>query len=452
MKRRNFVATTLALPVAAIHPDNGHAIPFSDAMMPVSFGKVPEKIAGMNLCELRDDYRERFFNRYLPFWDKGGYDRELGGFMCELYEDGSVQKDEKFIWYQGRAAWVYSFLYNNFGENPKHLEIARKTRDFMVKHMHAGDGIWIDSVNRYGKPIESTGQGTSGDIYGAMFAAAGLIEYYHAAGNEEDLDLAKMSVWASMKRYNDPGYAGIRVSGVEKAGLRSQGHSFMVVWPLTQLLSYIDDPLLEELQAEHTDHIVNDFWNSDYRIVNEHLYHDYTRIPPFSEHMAQGHSLEALWMVMYEAIRTKNKSLFDISKLRIRHLIEMCWDHIYDGWFSGSFHVHGDEIHPPGPDYGMKIMWAHTELLIACLTILEYTGEVWAKEWYERVREYVLRTMTTDYGIWLQAVDRYGKNVKRPGISIYRRGNFHQPRCQMMNMLSLQRMIAGGGTLTPFPE
>ena len=37
--------------------------------------------------------------------------------MCELNDDGSVANDEKYIWYQGRAIWVYSFLHNHFGKN-----------------------------------------------------------------------------------------------------------------------------------------------------------------------------------------------------------------------------------------------------------------------------------------------------------------------------------------------
>ena len=88
---------------------------------------MPGKIAGMNLEELRDDYHNRLFKQYLPFWEKGGYDKQLGGFICELNDDGSVYNDEKFLWYQGRGLWVYSFLYNNFGKNPSHLEIATKT-------------------------------------------------------------------------------------------------------------------------------------------------------------------------------------------------------------------------------------------------------------------------------------------------------------------------------------
>ena len=102
---------------------------------------LPDKIAGMTLEELRDDYRNRIFNQYLPFWEKGGYDSDLGGFMCELDDDGRVVIDEKYIWYQARGIWVYSFLYNNFGREGKFLDIAGKSRDFMVKNMYLGNGV-----------------------------------------------------------------------------------------------------------------------------------------------------------------------------------------------------------------------------------------------------------------------------------------------------------------------
>jgi hypothetical protein len=83
---------------------------------------------------------------------------------------------------------------------------------------------------------------------------------------------------------------------------------------------------------------------------------------------------------------------------------------------------------------------------------LEYTGDIWAKEWYERTREFTLRTIAnTGIGVWRQAVDRYGENLVREGISPFRKCNFHQPRCLMQNILSLERMIKNNGKLTPFP-
>ncbi len=452
MKRRHFLTTAAMAGIGGVQNTISQPQVSETSFTSASFSHIPDSIAEMSLAELHEDYHKRLFDMYLPYWDKGGYDSENGGFMCELYNDGTVQSDEKFIWYQGRSIWVYAFLYNNFGRDERFLEIARKTRDFMVKFMYKGDGMWLESVDRSGKQIESRGQGSGKDIYPAMFAAAGLIELYKASGNEQDFAIAKDSIRTAQRQYNDLAYEGISLSGSNEKGFRSQGHSFMTVWPLTQLLSFHDDPAFEAIQREHVAHIVNDFWNPDYGIVNETLYHDYSRIPGTETSMAPGHSLETLWMVMYEAIRTKDRALFNTCTERVRRLIEMCWDYVYGGWGTNSFRVFASETHPQGPSYEVKNMWAHTEILIACMTVLEYTGEVWAKEWYERTREYAIRTMAnTGHGVWRQAVDRFGNNLKRSGISAYRKGNFHQPRYMMMNLLSLDRIISNNGRLTPFP-
>ena len=96
-------------------------------------------------------------------------------------------------------------------------------------------------------------------------------------------------------------------------------------------------------------------------------------------------------------------------------------------------------------------MWSHCEVLIALLHIFEYTGEQRVKEWYERARAYTLKAFDTDYGVWRQAVDRYGRDVKRNGVPSNRKGNFHQPRYLMLNLLCLDRMIENSGERTPFP-
>lgn len=408
----------------------------------VRYSILPDKLGGMSLERLREDYCERLFKQYIPFWDKGGYDKQYGGFMCELNDDGSVESDEKDIWYQGRGVWVYSFLYNNFDKDERWLEVARKTRDFMVKHMYCGEGMWVQSVGRDGKKMEgTTGQGSGDDIYGAMFASAGLVEYYRAAGNEEDLELAKTSILKSAERYDEPNYL--------ENGYRVQGHSFMLVWTLTQLLSYRSDERLERLVGEHVYKIMNKFWNRRYGISNEQLQHDYSRLASAETSMVPGHSVETLWMVMFEALRIKDRRLFNEAKKRFRRLIEMNWDYVFEG-FGDAFDVFGASGSPAGSNFEVKSMWPLCEIMVGCMMVLEYSGDVWAKEWYERVRAFTLRTMTTDYGVWRQAVDREGKDKKRPTISIYRKGNFHQPRYMMLDMLSLGRMINNKGKLTPF--
>ena len=115
----------------------------------------PVFINGLTFEEHRDELNDRLFHEYLPFWENGGYDKQFGGFICNLDKNGIPVDDSKFIWYQGRAIWVYSFLYNNFGRNARHLEIARRTRDFMVKYMYTGNGQWAEKVHRKGDVIKA---------------------------------------------------------------------------------------------------------------------------------------------------------------------------------------------------------------------------------------------------------------------------------------------------------
>ena len=178
LPRRNFLAFTtaaLAEPVARMSAQTGNR-PFPKE------GPGPAlKLAGMSLPELRQRYQAELFEAYLPFWDRYGIDHKYGGFMCALDHDGTLVNDYKFHWFQGRGIWVYSFLYNHFEKNPQYLEIARKTKDFMLAHFPQNDGTWAELVSREGKMLKPF----SGDLFGMYFAAEGLQEYAYASGEDE---------------------------------------------------------------------------------------------------------------------------------------------------------------------------------------------------------------------------------------------------------------------------
>jgi N-acylglucosamine 2-epimerase len=393
-----------------------------------------------SLDGLYQDCHAQLFDRYLPFWEQGGIDEEKGGFMCYLHDDGSIENDRKDIWYQGRGIWVYSYLYNELNPDPKWLEIARKARDFMVTRMHRGDGTWLENVDRVGNPVAPIGKDGSKNIYGALFAAVGLIQFAKATGRAEDLELAKLSLRKSVERYESPDYPGVVAPGIDGAGLRAQGHSFMFVWVIPQLLELDPDPGFEALLREHLNALETKFWNPDFGISNEFLFHDYSRIPSLSEFMVSGHSIEAQWMCMEEALRQGDQELFARFKNRMRRLIEMSWDYTFEGTCDTAFHVFASGEHPAGPALDEKTMWAQSEVSIGCLLTYQLTMEEWAREWFERSWEFLQRTMTTDYGVWRQAVDRKGKDLQRKDVSIYRKGNFHQPRCLMYLMRMLAQM------------
>lgn len=444
MNRRRFLlrgaggagAATLATTLAS----TGALGLLSGCMQRRAPGAQTIQVAGLSLPDLAADYERRLFDEYLPFWEKGGYDDERGGFMCYLHDDGSVQDDRKDIWYQGRGVWVYAYLYNFLDSSPRWLEVARKSRDFMVQYMHRGDGTWRDTVDRFGNPVPGIDPTRDGNVYGALFATAGLLQLAAATGSGEDLDLAKRSLRKSVARYEDPTYPGVTAAGVSESGLRAQGHSFMIAWLVPQLLAIDDDPWFRSLLEQHLDHIEHDFWNPEYGISNETLLHDYTRITRLKTRMVPGHSIETQWMAMDAADTLGQPDRAELFQNRMRRLTEMSWDYVYGGVGDTDFSVFGADGLQAGPELSIKTMWAQTEVLVGMMRVYAATGAPWARDWYERARQFTLDTMTTGIGVWRQAVDRTGNPKERPGVSPFRKGNFHQPRCLMMNLRQIRRM------------
>lgn len=450
MRRRGFLASTLAAAAGLVGCRQRAAnVPLAEPFQPFqqdagSTLPLPEKIAGLGLRELHDDYRHRLFDLYLPFWEKGAFDRERGGFMCELNEDGSVASDEKNLWYQGRAVWVYAFLYNEFGKDPRWLEFARKTREFMLRHLYAGEGRWFEKVRRDGTLIEGVGA----TVYGWLYTAMGLAEYYVATGGQANLDLVKTSVRAAVHAYDNPAYGDTHIAqyaglDLPTQGLRTQGHSMVIVSLLTRLLARHADAELESLQRFHLGAIMNQFWNPEFGIQNEYLRHDYSRARGADTHMFTGHSVETLWIAMQAALRRGDHATFNTAIQRIRRILDLTCDRESGGFADSNYFAVADARHPQGPDFSIKTMWAQCEAMVACTMILEHTGEAWSREHYEHVREFTLRTMQRpEHGVWRQAVDRFGKEVPRAGVSTKRKDNFHQVRYLMLDLLALERMLA----------
>ena len=162
MKRRSFLAAGLGGVVGAL----AQATPLS-----------PMKLAGLTASELQERYRKELFDVQLPFWERSGVDHEHGGFMCALDFDGRRVNTNKFHWFQGRGIWVYSFLYNSFGKNPAHLEVARKSKEFLLKCAPQSEGRWAEVLSRQGRVIAPS----RGDVYAILFGAEGLQEYAWAA-------------------------------------------------------------------------------------------------------------------------------------------------------------------------------------------------------------------------------------------------------------------------------
>ena len=395
-------------------------------------------IAGKNLVWLRDHYHRYLFDDYLPFWHNHGIDHELGGFICALDHDGSRIDETKNMWYQGRGLWTYSYLYRHFG-GEEHLEVARKTRDFLLAHGRDANGDWVTCLDREGQVISPAIRRG----YDGLFVAEGLQAYAHATGDEEALEVAIASLWRSLSVFDDPervveeGYIPHNYPG-----MHILGNHMVLVLILTQLLAEVEDPELEKLCDRVVDAIANRFWNPEYRLMNEVLDHNYGRPDDVNEDFIYlGHAIETLWMLMAEAMRRRDRALFDLAAERFRRHLEVAWDDVYGGLFR-AVHVHGAYTFD-------KVLWLQEEALVGCLILLEHTGADWAATWFGRVFDYIEeRFSLQQYGwpLYMYSGDRKVNYVEH----VARKEHYHHPRCVMRNLLALERMVERDGAVSDF--
>jgi len=416
-----------------------------------------DKLAGLTLPLLRDRYRADLFDDFLPFMDKFVIDHELGGFMCHADRDGSRIDTKKNAWYIGRGIWVYSFLYNELDRQEKHLDVARRAVDFISRSLPAGDELWPAEFTKEGQPLPPRGQYIGGryvpagrEVYGDLFIAEGLAEFARAADQEKYWYLARDIILKCMSIYDQLDYAPCaawvympgRENLPELPGARLVGVWMLTLRLCTQMLRQKPDESLEGIARRCVDAVLNHHYNPQYDLINEVLNHDFSCPENIYRHLAYtGHAIELLWMLMDEAYRLKDKSLFDRAVCLFQRHLEIAWDYIYGGFFRGLLNVEENTWILD------KALWTQEEALIGLLFIIEHTGLPWAKDWFSRVFTYVQNTFSLrryGFALWNAWTDRKGTFERHyPRIE-----NYHHPRHLMLNLLALERLIQRRGKVS----
>lgn len=429
MKRRSFLASVpLLAPASAARAEIAPAA--------CEFPAMPD------LAALRAQYHHDLFEDFLPFMDRYVIDHEYGGFLCGTDRDGAHLNTWKATWYEGRGIWVYSFLYNHFGRDPRHLEVARKSADFIPRSRPNGkDELWPVTLDREGKP--RTPPATA--IYGDLFVAEGLTEYARATGDRSYWELAKQLVLKCDRVYNRPDYEPDIVASysgpppLHFPGARIQGVSMVLLRVTGQMLDHRPDAELQALLDRSIDAVFNRHYNQAFDLNNELLAHDYSRpTNELAQFVYTGHSIETLWMIAAEAVRTRNKGMFERAAARFRRHVDVAWDGVYGGVFRSLNHV----------DRNIwaldKVLWAQGEVLTGSMLVYEHTGAPWAAELFSRMNTYVRATYPLrphGFSLWISEGDR--QVTFQPHAA--RVENYHHPRHLMLNLLALDRLIARGG-------
>jgi mannose/cellobiose epimerase-like protein (N-acyl-D-glucosamine 2-epimerase family) len=410
------------------------------------------RVGNFTFQELRKQYEDDLYKDFLPFLDKFVIDHTRGGFMTNVDRDGTRLNTVKNTWYCGRGIWAYSFLYNNLARDQRYLDIAEKSVKFILRHVPEGDALWAPEFTEEGEPIILEGQFIGGKYYpvsqevsGDLFIANGLAEFSKAGGDNRYRDLAKDIILKCVRIFDKTDYAPNAVqvylgkNAASLPGARIMGVSMLLLNITTQMLSTKPDPELEKVNQRCLETILVHHYNPDYGLLNEVLNHDYSR--PTNEYrdlVYTGHGIETIWMLLYEAYRRRDKSLFDRAENLLRRTMEVAWDTVFGGFFRGLKDVYANLWILDKP------LWTQEEALIGTLFLIEHRGSAWARDWFSKAYAFVqdkyrLRKHGLPlYDDWPDRLVTFVRHHTRIEI-------FHHPRHLMQNLISLDNLIRRGG-------
>jgi len=388
--------------------------------------------------QLRDRYHRELFEEQLPFWRRFGIDHEYGGFCCSLDYDGRRVNNEKFTWFQGRGLWVYSYLYNHLDASCEYLEVARKTKDFLIAHAPQPDGSWASKLSREGAPLAP-----EADFYGRYFAIEGLLEYSQTAGDEQARQTA-LGMFKELFR---------RETAPDASGVITQGFWMVNVNIARQILERESDPEITEITDRAIDAVIHKHYNPEFGLNNERLNRDFTRPPEEATKCNFGHSVETLWMVMEEARRRGDDGLWETCAERIQHHLNVGWDWIYGGLAMWINVDHGGYEWPvegvPGTDLEFravgeynhtKTLWALDEILTATLLIHERTGAPWARDFFDRTQQLIDEKFSMKAKAGQPTYVLFADRAATAPASSTRQDNYHRLRALMLNLVALERL------------
>lgn len=398
--------------------------------------KKQKLIAGLAPADLLKEYSGFLFDEYLPFMKNHVVDHEFGGFLCHTDSSGNNISTDKRTWYDGRGIWVYSFLYNHFRQDPEYLKVAERTVELVLKAKSNNKELWPWSYSRSGKDLGEA----KADIYGNLFVAEGLAEYAAACGDGSYWEKAKDILLQCVAIYDREDYAYQLDYGPDTSGVsapRVLGHWMIMLRLATGMLRKREDAAIAAIANRCVEMLVERHLNPDFNLLVEVINHDLS-LPkgPLRQFVYIGHAIEALWMIMDEALRSKDAARFQKASDMFKRHVEVAWDDVYGGVFHGLDHVEKNTW------LLEKVLWAQEEVLVGLLMLIAHSDDPWAYRWFDKVYHHVVNTYPLKrhgYVLWSIGGDR---KVTFKG-SETRVENYHHPRHLMLNIRHLEQIISG---------
>ncbi len=372
--------------------------------------------------------------RSVSFWLSHGMDNEHGGIFTCLDRKGEVFSTDKSVWMQGRCAWTFSKLCNQYGVKEEWLKAAESCLDFLERYCinrAAGNRMYF-TVTKDGRPLRQRRYSFSEGFY-AMSNA----EYYHLTGKEENLQRARRAydlIWdLNWGKVKDPIGMGPKTIAETRAG-RSLADP-MIYLNLTNVLRQAD-PKWAAKYDRRAAQCVHDIFTyhrkKDMRCTLEMVGLNGEFLSEFTAGRVvnPGHDIECSWFLMEEAMRLRDENLHKEARGMFIDAIEAGWDREFGGLL---YFIDCLGKPPEAYEHDMKLWWPHNEVMIASLMAYRDTGNQQYLDWFMKTFIYC-KTYFSDpeYGEWYGYLRRDGQPTQPPCKGSTFKGPFHLPRMLLM--------------------
>lgn len=379
------------------------------------------------LMDRSQQYKNDLIENILPFWLENGLDKINGGFYTCVDRQGKLMDSTKSVWFQGRAAFVFSMAYNEIEPRKEWLDAARSAVEFIEKYCIDTDGRMYFEVTAEGKPLRKRRY-----LFSESFAAVAMAEYSKASG-EATYALKALDIFKLIIHYkNTPGLLQPKY----EAHFQTKGHSLTMILINTasRIRTVIQDEILTKQIDESIESIRHDFLKPEFNALLETVGPNGEFIDSnIGRTINPGHSIETAWFILEEAkYRNWDQELIELGC----KILDWSWEWGWDQEFGGILNfVDCKQLPPQDYAHDMKFWWPQTEAIIATLYAYLASGNKKYLEMHSLIHEYAYEKFPDKiHGEWYGYLHKDGSVSQTAKGNLFK-GPFHIPRMMIVSHL-----------------
>lgn len=371
--------------------------------------------------QLHRQYGEALLDDVVPWWLKYSLDPEYGGYYSLLERDGRVWGTDKYMWMNGREAWMFSHLFNTHEAKPEWLDAAALGVKFLTAHAFREDGKMHFRLTREG---QSRSEVLSS--YTEVFGIIALAEYSKATGDDSLWQRTMRMYDFLLSRLGEPSDTALLGYPIH-AQFHLHAHDMCRMTVAWVCNSVRPDQRFEDDLTQSVSSIFQRHWKPELQALLENVAMDGSPMLdlPEGRMLLPGHALESAWMLLEIARKRNDRGLVQTTLDTVLPALERGWDHEYGG-LKYIVNLDGTPTHELGAN--LKLWWVHCEALYTLLLGWSLTGREDLWRWYEKLHDYTFSHFPDpEYGEWYGYLDRDGKPVWTAKANGWK-GFFHLPR------------------------